>query len=95
MTAQLDASGVDPGQRIAELRGVVGTPKANPNELLAELRFRLDAVERCPSLTVANLHRECVCHLMLLLDRVITLGGQLPHQWQHRGGRAHATVVTG
>jgi hypothetical protein len=84
------ASGVDPSQRIAELDGLlhaVDVQTVNPNDLLGELRFRLDAVERCPSLTLANLHRECVCRVMFILDRFITLGGELPHAWRHAGGR--------
>lgn len=93
MTTRLDASGVHPTQRIAELTSVTGTPRANPNDLLGELRFRLNASERCPSETVAQLHRECVCHLVLLLDRLITLDGRLPHAWQHRGGRPEAAGV--
>jgi hypothetical protein len=57
------------------------------NDLLGELRFRLNAAERCPSVAVAALHRECVCHVVLVLDRLITLNGELPHAWRHAGGR--------
>lgn len=87
MTTTLTASGADPSQRIAELTGGVDLTNVSVDDLLGELRFRLDAAERCPSLTVANLHRECVCHVMLVLDRLITLNGRLPHAWRHAGGR--------
>ena len=81
------ASGIDPIQRIDELQHGVDVASVNPNDLLGELRFRLNVIERAPSLTVANLHRECVCHIVLMLDRFVTLGGELPHAWRHAGGR--------
>jgi len=86
-TFTASASGADPTLRIAELQGGVDLTQVSANDLLGELRFRLDAAERCPSLTVAQLHRECVCRVMLVLDRLITLNGELPHAWRHAGGR--------
>jgi hypothetical protein len=83
----LVASGADPTLRIAELQGGVDLTNVSVNDLLGELRFRLDAAERCPSLALAALHRECVCHVVLVLDRLITLNGELPHAWRHAGGR--------
>lgn len=87
MTAVFTASGVDPVQRIAELQHAVDVETVNVNDLLGELRFRLVTAERCPSLAVANLHRECACLVALVLDRMITLGSELPHAWRHAGGR--------
>lgn len=88
--SHVTASGVDPVQRLVELRTTVDLAELDctVDDLLGELRFRLNVIERAPSLTVAELHRECVCRVVLLLDRAITLGGQLPHAWRHRGGRA-------
>lgn len=86
MTA-FTASGIDPSQRINQLQHDVDVASVNVNDLLGELRFRINVIERAPSLTVANLHRECVCHIVLMLDRFITLGGPLPHAWHHAGGR--------
>jgi hypothetical protein len=81
------ASGIDPTERINQLQHAVDVLSVNPDELLGELRFRLNVIERAPSLTVAQLHRECVCHIVLMLDRYVTLGGRLPHPWHHAGGR--------
>lgn len=87
MTTTFTASGADPTLRIAELQGGVDLTTVSVDDLHHELRFRLDVAERCPSLAVANLHRECACHVVLVLDRIITLNGQLPHAWRHAGGR--------
>lgn len=88
MTAAVPTgSGADPAQRIAELQHGVDVATLNVNDLHHELRFRLDVAERCPSLAVANLHRECACLVTLVLDRMITLGSELPHAWRHAGGR--------
>lgn len=81
------ASALSPCDRLAQLQHEVDRFDVDPNLVLGELRMHLNAIELAPSLAGANLHRECVCELLLLLDRFITLGGQLPHPWHHAGGR--------
>lgn len=86
MTLQAQPTGAgaatDPCARLAQLQHVANETLVDPDELLTELRMHVNAIERLPATTPgADLRRQCVCELYLLLDRFITLGGRPPADW--------------
>ena len=84
------ASSLSPCDRLAQLQHAVDRFDVDPDLVLFELRKHLNAIEVVPSTTGAALRRECVCELLLLLDRWLTLGGQLPAQWARATWRVDA-----
>lgn len=58
---------------------------ACPDDLLHQLRAQVNAAQHAPSLAAANVHRECLMELWLLMDRQLTAGYRLPAQWRDAG----------
>lgn len=53
----------------------------DPEWLLTELRGQLNLAGLAATQAGAQVHRDCVCELYLLLDRYLTGGGTPPASW--------------
>jgi len=64
------------------------------DELLFYLRREVNAAEHCPSMCVAQLHREAAVLYAVELDRLLTLGCPPPDDWRVAFTRTTSRVVT-